>query len=67
VLYDVSSGGPREHGRLAIANGAVKSSNVKAARREISVRPSNSRTMQNMSRENGTTMSCKWKARARES
>ena len=51
ALYDVSSGAPRKHGRLAIANGAVKSSDVRAAGREISVRPSNSVTMQNMSRE----------------
>ena len=51
VLYDVSSGGPRKHGRLAIVNGVVKSSDVRAARRERSVRPSNSMTMQNMSRE----------------
>ena len=51
ALYDVSSGGPRKHGRHAIANGAVKSSDVRAARRERSVRPSNSMTMQNMSYE----------------
>ena len=51
ALYDVSSGAPRKHGRLAIANGAVKSSDVRAAGREISVRPSNSVTMQDMSRE----------------
>ncbi|XP_066379628.1 uncharacterized protein [Miscanthus floridulus] len=51
ALYDVSSGAPRKHGRLAIANGAVKSSDVRAARREIGVRPSNLVTMQNMSRE----------------
>ncbi|CAD6265412.1 unnamed protein product [Miscanthus lutarioriparius] len=51
ALYDVSSGAPRKHGRLAIANGAVKSLDVRAAGREISVRPSNSVTMQNMSRE----------------
>ncbi|XP_066340900.1 uncharacterized protein [Miscanthus floridulus] len=51
ALYDVSSGATRKHGRLAIANGAVKSSYVRAAGREISVRPSNSVTMQNMSRE----------------
>ncbi|XP_066341304.1 uncharacterized protein [Miscanthus floridulus] len=51
ALYDVSSGASRKHGRLAIANGAVKSSDVRAAGREISVRPSNSVTMQNMSRE----------------
>ncbi|KAG0542273.1 hypothetical protein BDA96_02G088900 [Sorghum bicolor] len=51
ALYDVSSGGLRKHGRLAIANGAVKSSDVRAAGRERSVFPSNSMTMQNMSRE----------------
>jgi hypothetical protein len=51
ALYDVSSGGLREHGRLAIANGAARSSDVKAAGRERSVRPSNLRTMQNMSRK----------------
>ena len=51
VLYDVSSGAPRKHGHLAITNGAVKSSDVRAAGREISVHPSNSVTMQNMSRE----------------
>jgi hypothetical protein len=51
ALYDMSSCGPREHGRLAIANGAVKSSNVKAAGRERSVCPSNSMTMQNISHE----------------
>jgi hypothetical protein len=51
ALYDMSSGGPREHGRLAIANGAVKSSDVKAAGRERSVCPSNLMTMQNISHE----------------
>jgi hypothetical protein len=51
ALYDVSSGAPRKHGRLAIANGAVKSSDVRAAGRGTSVRPSSSATMQNMSRE----------------
>jgi hypothetical protein len=51
TLYDVSSGGPRKHGRLAIANVVVKSSDVRAAGRERSVCPSNSMTMQNMSRE----------------
>ena len=51
ALYDVSSGGPRKHGRLAIAHGVVKSSDVRAAGRERSVRPSNSMTMQNMSCE----------------
>jgi hypothetical protein len=51
ALYDVSKGSPRKHGRLAIANGAVKSSDVRAAGRERSMRPSNSVTMQNMSRE----------------
>jgi len=49
--YDVSSGGPRKHGRLAIANGVVKSSDLRAARRERSVCPSNSITIQNMSPE----------------
>ena len=47
----MSSGATRKHGRLAIANGAVKSLDVRAAERERSVRPSNSMTMQNMSRE----------------
>ncbi|XP_066320584.1 uncharacterized protein [Miscanthus floridulus] len=51
ALYDVSSGGPRKHGRLAIANSAVKSSDVRAVERERSVRPSNSMTIQNMSCE----------------
>ncbi|CAD6221381.1 unnamed protein product [Miscanthus lutarioriparius] len=51
ALYDVSSGAPRKHGRLAIENGVVKSSDVRAAGRERSVRLSNSVTMQNMSRE----------------
>jgi hypothetical protein len=51
ALYDVSSGAPIKHGRLAIANGAVKSADVRAAGRERSVRPSNSATMQSMSRE----------------
>jgi hypothetical protein len=39
--YDVSSGGPRKHGCLAIANGVVKSSDARAAGRERSVCPSN--------------------------
>jgi len=51
ALYDVSSGAPRKHGRLAIAHGAVKYSDVRAAGRERSVRPSNSATTQNISRE----------------
>jgi adenine-specific DNA methylase len=51
ALYDVSSGGPKKHGCLAITNGAVKSSDVRAAGRERSVCPSKSMTMQNMSRE----------------
>lgn len=51
ALYDVSRGSPRKHGRLAIANGAVKSSDVRAAGRDRSICPSNSVTMQNMSRE----------------
>jgi hypothetical protein len=51
ALYDVSSGGPRKHGRLAVANGIVKSSDVRAAGRERSVHPSNSMTMKNMFHE----------------
>jgi hypothetical protein len=50
-LYDVSSGAPRKHGRLAIANGVVKSSDVRAAGRERSVCLSYLVTMQNMSHE----------------
>lgn len=45
ALYDVSGGAPRKHGHLAIANGAVKSADVRAAGRERSVRPSNTATM----------------------
>uniref|UniRef100_K4AIR3 Uncharacterized protein n=1 Tax=Setaria italica TaxID=4555 RepID=K4AIR3_SETIT len=41
-------GGPRTHGRLAIANGAVRKVDVRAATKERSVQPSNPLTLQNM-------------------
>ncbi|WVZ98266.1 hypothetical protein U9M48_043730 [Paspalum notatum var. saurae] len=39
VLYEVSGGGPRAHGRFAIGNGAVRAADVRAAAKEGSVRP----------------------------
>ena len=48
VLYDVSSG-PR--GRFAIANGAVRVADVRAAAKERTVRPSNPVSLQSMARE----------------
>jgi len=50
VLYDVSSG-PRNHGRFAIANGAVRVADVRAAAKERTVRPSNPVSLQSMARE----------------
>ncbi|CAL5085891.1 unnamed protein product [Urochloa decumbens] len=50
VLYDVSSG-PRSHGRLAIANGAVKAAAIRAAAKAKSVKPSNPVSLQSMARE----------------
>ncbi|CAN6165175.1 unnamed protein product [Urochloa humidicola] len=50
VLYEVSNG-PRSHGRLAIANGAVKVAAIRAAAKERSVNPSNPVSLQNMARE----------------
>ena len=50
VLYDVSSG-PRNHGRFAIANGAVRAADVRAAAKERTVRPSNPVSLQSMARE----------------
>lgn len=47
VLYDIS-GGPRSHGRLAIANGAVRAADVRAEAKERSVRPSNTLSLQHM-------------------
>lgn len=50
VLYDLSGGTP--HGRLAIANGAVRAADIRAAAKENNIRPSNSVCMQSMAREN---------------
>ncbi|CAL4896303.1 unnamed protein product [Urochloa decumbens] len=50
VLYDVSAG-PRNHGRLAIGNGAIRVADVRAAAKERRVRPSNPVSMQSMARE----------------
>ncbi|CAN6252689.1 unnamed protein product [Urochloa humidicola] len=50
VLYDVSAGS-RNHGRLAIGNGAVRVADVRAAAKERNVRPSNPVSMQSMARE----------------
>ena len=50
VLYDVSSG-PRNHGRFAIANGAVRAADVRATAKERTVRPSNPVSLQSMARE----------------
>ncbi|CAL5091424.1 unnamed protein product [Urochloa decumbens] len=50
VLYDVSSG-PRSHGRLAIANGAVKVAAIRAAAKAKRVKPSNPVSLQSMARE----------------
>ncbi|TVU09102.1 hypothetical protein EJB05_42543, partial [Eragrostis curvula] len=50
VLYNISGGTP--HGRLAIAHGAVRAADVRAAAKEKSVRPSNSMSFQSMAREN---------------
>jgi hypothetical protein len=49
VLYDLSSGTP--HGRFAIANGAVRAVDIRAATKENNIRPSNSVSMQSMARE----------------
>jgi len=49
VLYDLSSGTP--HGRFAIANGAVRAADIRAAAKENNIRPSNSVSMQSMARE----------------
>jgi len=50
VLYDVSSDS-RTHGRFAIANGAVRAADVRAAARERGLRPSNPVSLQSMARE----------------
>ncbi|TVU33840.1 hypothetical protein EJB05_15652, partial [Eragrostis curvula] len=50
VLYEVSGGTPHE--RVAIANGAVRAADVRAAAKEKHVRPSNPVSLQNMAREN---------------
>ena len=50
VMYDVSSG-PRNHGRFAIANGAVRAADVRATAKERTVRPSNPVSLQSMARE----------------
>ena len=49
VLYDLSGGTP--HGRFAIANGAVRAADIRAAAKENNIRPSNSVSMQSMARE----------------
>ncbi|CAL5066404.1 unnamed protein product [Urochloa decumbens] len=50
VLYDVSAG-PRNHGRLAIGNGAIRVADVRAAAKERRVHPSNPVSVQSMARE----------------
>jgi len=60
VLYDVSSDS-RTHGRFAIANGAVRAADVRAAARERGLRPSNPVSLQSMARE----MACLRRANAR--
>ncbi|CAO1948542.1 unnamed protein product [Urochloa humidicola] len=50
VLCDMSAGS-RNHGRLAIGNGAVRVADVRAAAKERSVQPSNPVSMQSMARE----------------
>jgi len=50
VLYDVSSDS-RTHGRFAIANGAVRAADVRAATRERGLRQSNPVSLQSMARE----------------
>ncbi|TVT98410.1 hypothetical protein EJB05_56297, partial [Eragrostis curvula] len=50
VLYEVSGGTP--HGRLAIAHGAIRAADVRAAAKQNHVRPSNPVSLQNMAREN---------------
>jgi len=65
ALYDVSSGAPRKHGRLAIANGAVKSSEgSRKGNKCASIKFSD--YAKHVSR-NGRATSCKWKAATRES
>jgi hypothetical protein len=49
VLYDLSGGTPQ--GRFAIANGAVRATDIRAAAKESNIRPSNSVSMQSMARE----------------
>lgn len=49
VLYELSGGTP--HGRVLIANGAIRAADVRAAAKEKHVRPSNPVTLQNMARE----------------
>ena len=49
VLYDLSGGMP--HGQFAIANGAVRAADIRAAAKENNIRPSNSVSMQSMARE----------------
>jgi hypothetical protein len=49
VLYEFSGGTP--HGRFAIANGAIRAADIRAAARENNIRPSNSVSMQSMAQE----------------
>ena len=50
VLYEVSGG--MRHGRVAIANGAVKKADVLSAAKEKSVASSNSASYRSMAEEN---------------
>jgi len=50
VLYDVSSDS-RTHGCFAIANGAVRAADVRAAARKRGLQPSNPVSLQSMARE----------------
>jgi ribosome-associated protein YbcJ (S4-like RNA binding protein) len=67
ALYDVTSGGPRKHGHLAIANGAVKSSDEKGSRKGKKCAPIKFNDYAKHVSRNETTMSCKWKTRTRKS
>jgi len=49
VLYDLSGGTP--HGRFAIANGAIRAADIRAAAKKNNIRPSNLVSMQSMARE----------------
>lgn len=49
VLYELSGGIP--HGRVVIANGAIRTADVRATAKEKHVLPSNPVSLQNMARE----------------